>query len=215
MSERFVKGTREAICKSCGKKKPHIKDSLKKVNICEDCFDKYQKANVTCSVCGTKHKRNSSYYNLEKPFKTCNFCSEECYTSHKLDLEEKDKMDLWLKDYYKVDTLPVLIYQQMEDYKKKQGISYKWIFRTLRYFVDVKGESLLEGTIGIVRYTHDECKEFTLNWQKTQKQANDENRKMARFSSEVIQVSEYDTNKEREQKLQKRLITEDDLEGIV
>lgn len=213
---RFVKNNRKTKCKKCGKSELCFKDTLKKVNICPDCIDGYKKAKINCSHCKTSFHREDEYYTEEETvFKTKNFCSEKCYSRHLAEEKEKEEMIEWLKEYYKTDTLPSRIYMQMDDFKKKNNINYKWTFATLRYIVKIKGLDLQDGTIGIVPYSVDECKAHAKKINEIRKNAKESEHCRAKFTEEVVIIKTVDINKIRDSFIDKKTIRESDLEGVV
>lgn len=206
------KSSRKVKCKKCGESKICYK--YKGVNICEDCIEDYMNQNINCSVCKKSFKRKNEIVletHLKKNF-CCNKCSEEFIHEE----EEKEKMIEWLKDYFKVEKLPTRIYMQMEDFKNKKHISYSWTFTTLRYIVKIQGRDLEIGTIGIVPYVVDECKQyvFDLNDRKKRaKKTGEENKTRFTDNTVVINMSKIDLK--REENIDKMLIKEKDLEGVI
>lgn len=212
---RFIQNSRNTKCKRCGESKKCFKDTLKGVNICPECLETYKNSRINCTSCKTSFKRKDEFMIEDSLLKTKNFCCEKCYSDFKAELEEKDKMNEWLKEYFKVDKLPSRIYMQMDDFKNKKKISYKWTFATLRYIVDVKGDKLQDGTIGIVPYIVDECKDYIRKYNERKKMAKESETCRAKFSDNVITIKNIDVNKEREKVMNKRIIKESDLEGVV
>lgn len=214
--ERFVKLARRVKCKKCGKSELCYKDTLKKVNICENCIEDYKKTRINCTVCKKSFKRDKEYFAEDSKFKTKNFCCEECYNKYVAEEEEKDKMDKWLKEYFKVDTLPSRIYMQMEDFKTKKNISYKWCFTTLRYIVSIQGNTLQEGTIGVVPYVVDECKRYVTEINERNKKAKKQGEQnKTRFTDNVIKIKTTNIDRQREENINKMLIKEEDLKGVI
>lgn len=213
---RFVQKNKTLKCKKCGQKKDNIiTDTLKKINICTDCFEEYKKAKVHCTVCRSSFSREKEYYNEDSKWRSKNFCSEKCYSEYYQEQEEKDKMTEWLKKHYKTENLPTRIFMQMEDFKTKRNISYRWCFVTLRYIVDVKQQSLQEGTIGLVPYMIDECKEYVASVNRTKKLAKESDKYKTRFTNEVVIIHETNIEKQREKYINKKIIKESDLEGVI
>ena len=212
---RFIKNSRNTKCKRCGESKKCYKDTLKGVNICPECLEPYKDSKVNCASCKKSFKRGDEFVTEDPILKTKNFCCEKCYNDFKAELEEKDKMNEWLKEYFKVDKLPSRIYMQMEDFKNKKGISYKWTFATLRYLVNIKGDELQDGTIGIVPYAVDECKDHVKKLRDIKKRAKESETCRAKFSENVIVIKNIDVNKERERVMSSKIITESDLEGVI
>lgn len=213
---RFEKKHKKKVkCKRCGESKEVIKDTLKNVNICEDCLNNYKKAQITCSHCHTKFKREESWYEEGLATPNLDFCSETCHRNYYIDTKERDKMDLWLKEYFKVEKLPVLIYQQMGDFKNKKGISYTWCFATLRYMVDIKSITLREGSIALVPYYYDECKKYAMELNRIKKMAEDGDRAMSEYTDHLVIIPNSNINKVRESQISKKTIREEDLEGVM
>lgn len=212
---RFTKTGRKVKCKKCGKSEICYKDTWKKVNICSDCLEEYKESRINCTVCKKSFKRVNEYFVEDSKWKTKNFCCESCYNEYELEENEKEKMIEWLKEQYKTDTLPSRIYMQMEDFKTKKKISYKWTFATLRYMVNIKDQGLQEGTIGLVPYMVDECKEYVVKLNKIRKNAQDSERHRAKFTDNIVIIREIDINKERDRAMNKKMISESDLEGVM
>lgn len=211
----FVKNTRKVKCKRCGEQKECLKDTLKGVNICLDCLDNYNKAKINCSSCKKSFAREAAFEFEETSLRSKNFCSEKCYRNFIEELEQKDKMVNWLKEYYKTETLPTRIYTQIEDFKSKKKISYKTIFGTLRFITQIKKETLQEGTIGIVPYKVDECKDYIKKMNKRKEQVDKNKTCRASFVDNVIVVKNIDVNKEREKLIRSRIIQEEDLGEVM
>lgn len=213
---RFIQNTRKTKCKRCGESKLCYKDTLKGVNVCSECLETYKKASITCSSCKTRFKRQNEFISEDNSLmKTNSFCSESCYNNFKNEQEEKDKMDEWLKKYFKVDKLPSRIYMQMEDFKKKKDISYKWTFATLRYVVNIKGEELQDGTIGIVPYVVDECRDYVKKLNEMKKNRKNSVFSRATFSGNLITIKTVDVHKKRKKLIENKTITEKDLEEVI
>lgn len=212
---RFIENSRKTKCKRCGESKICFKDTLKGVNICPECLEEYKKARVNCSSCKKSFKREEEFIADDTIVKNKNFCCEKCYNDFKLELEEKDKMDKWLKEYFKVETLPSRIYMQMDDFKTKKGISYRWTFATLRYIVKIQGRDLENGTIGIVPYVVDECREYVRELENRKKKAKESEENKTRFTDNTIVINMSKIEKKREEVIDKMLIKEEDLEGVI
>lgn len=212
---RFTKTTRKVKCKKCGNTEICYKDTLKKVNICPNCIESYKETRINCVVCKKSFKRGNEYFIEESKWKNKNFCCEKCYKDYELEELEKEKMIEWLKQYFKVETLPTRIYMQIDDFKNKKKIPYKWIFATLRYQTKIKCQELQEGTIGIVPYMVDECKEHVSKIKDVKRRAKESEINKATFTDNVVIIKRVNVNAEREKFMRRKMITEKDLEGIV
>lgn len=75
--------------------------------------------------------------------------------------EEKDKEELiaYIKQLFECDTISPKINKQIQDYKSKYNYSYSGIRKTLKYFFEVKGNSLekANGGIGIVPFVYNDA----------------------------------------------------------
>lgn len=75
--------------------------------------------------------------------------------------EEKDKerLEKYIKELFKVNSIPMKIQKQIDNYKKDKNYSYSGIYKTLKYFYEVKGGSLEKsnGGIGIVPFIYEEA----------------------------------------------------------
>lgn len=125
-----------------------------------DHIKSYLDNTITCSHCKTKFKRKDEIW-TDKKSKT-KFCSSNCLDNYYKGLEFRDKIDLWLKDYYKVDKLSPYIYKQLNDFILK-GMTYQGIEYSLNWWVNIKGNHLEPNTIGIVPLIYDEAKNHYIN----------------------------------------------------
>lgn len=104
---------------------------------------------------------------------------------------------------------------QMDDFKNKKGISYRWSFATLRYIVKIQGRDLESGTIGIVPYVIDECKDYVRELENRKKNVKEYEENKTRFTDNTIVINMSKIEKKREEVIDKMLIKEEDLEGVI
>lgn len=146
-------------CNKCGQKKSNFSIHKKKV-ICDDCLEGYLESSTTCSVCGIKLKRKNEY--IEEEFsdsdKNKTFCSKTCYNKVKQEKLDLDELDLWLKNYHKVETLNSRIYMQINQYIKKNNFTHKGILLTLQYLTNDLKKELQIDNISIVAWYYDQAK---------------------------------------------------------
>lgn len=113
---------------------------------------------VTCIHCRQKFDRD------KQPFVQVSerrYAHPECHQNQSQEYEKKQKdlkaLEEYIKKLFKVDTIPIKIRKQINDYVTNHNYSYSGILKSLVYFYDVQGHSTEKsnGGIGIVPYTYD------------------------------------------------------------
>ena len=86
-------------------------------------------------------------------------CAEEA--DKKKTKEEKDLeiLEKYIKDLFGTDCISAKIRKQIKDYKENEHYSYSAIYKTLKYWFDVQGNSIekANGGIGIVPHVIDKA----------------------------------------------------------
>lgn len=142
-------------CIVCNEKKECY--TFKNVGICLEHIDRYLDNKITCSCCKKKFRRISEVW--ENKSSKLTFCSSECIEKHKENLKARDELDIWLKDYYKVDKLSPYIYKQMDDFIKKE-MTYQGMKFALDWWINIKGQHIEPNTIGIIPLIYYQARDF-------------------------------------------------------
>lgn len=115
---------------------------------------------VKCFYCGEVFDASTTPYvkpnSRRYAHKTCAQTAEE----NKIQ-EEKDKelLEKYIKDLFGINCISPKIKKQIETFKKDKNYSYTGIYKTLKYFFEIKGNSIekANGGIGIVPFVYDEA----------------------------------------------------------
>lgn len=115
---------------------------------------------VKCFYCGEVFDASTTPYvkpnSRRYAHKICAQTAEENKTQ-----EEKDKelLEKYIKDLFGINCISPKIKKQIETFKKDRNYSYTGIYKTLKYFFEIKGNSIekANGGIGIVPFVYDEA----------------------------------------------------------
>lgn len=115
---------------------------------------------VKCFYCGQTFDANEEEYVKPRANRYAHKACHESADSAKTK-EERDKELLfdYIKYLFKVNTVPIKIVKQLEKYTKENNYTYSGIYKTLKYFYEIKGNSIekANGGIGIVPYQYQEA----------------------------------------------------------
>lgn len=113
---------------------------------------------VKCPIC------NKQFYREDEPFiKLKNrYYHQACYEASEKEKSEEEKekelLTEYIKQLFNINTLTVKINRQIKDLLEK-NYSYKGIRMTLKYWFEIKGNSIekANGGIGIVPYVYEQA----------------------------------------------------------
>jgi hypothetical protein len=121
------------------------------------------KAMVKCVYCGQQFDRNA------EPFVAINsrrYAHQNCYDKNQATKtqDEKDYEELcqYIKQKFYIQTISAKITRQISDYKKQYNFSYSGMLKALKWWFDVK-HNTLEGTnggIGILPYIYNDARTY-------------------------------------------------------
>lgn len=131
---------------------------------------------VKCFYCGETF--DASIEPFVKP-NSRRYAHKECAESadaHKTK-EEKDReqLELYIKQLFGINCISVKIKKQIDDYKIKKNYSYSGMYKTLKYFFEIRGNPIekANGGIGIIPYVYDEAyKYWRALWEAQQQNKN-------------------------------------------
>lgn len=87
-------------------------------------------------------------------------CALEAEKNKTEEEKDKDRLEKYIKELFGVNSIPVKIQKQIEYYRKENNYSYSGIYKTLKYFYEVKKGGSIEksnGGIGIVPFEYEEA----------------------------------------------------------
>lgn len=159
-------------CSKCGQKSSEY-TIYKDKTLCNDCIEDYLDASTSCSICGKRVKRKLEYIDeqVSNADKKKTFCSHNCYKKLLQDRLDMEELDLWLKNYHRVESLNSRIYMQINQFVKKNNYTYKGILLTLQYYTLIQKKDLQIDNISIVSWYYDSAKEDFIKKQEQRKKA--------------------------------------------
>lgn len=115
---------------------------------------------LKCYYCGQTFDANKEEFvqvnSRRYAHKTCAMSAEEKKTK-----EEKDRelLENYIKELFNIDELTPKIKKQINTYRTERNFSYSGIYKTLKYWYEVRHGSLdkANGGIGIVDYVYDDA----------------------------------------------------------
>ena len=122
---------------------------------------------VKCFYCGSTFDRDKEAF-VAVPNKAKRYAHELCYKraaqADEQQKRDKEILEGYIKELFKCDTIPSKVVKQLESYSK-ENYTYSGIYKTLKYFYEVKHGDLEKsnGGIGIVPYVYEEAKRYWYN----------------------------------------------------
>lgn len=154
----LIQGKRQRKCNRCSNKIDNYY-IYKSKSICKECIEYYLDLKVTCSICNKKINRRYEYIPIEEANTTKVFCSKECYDYFIKEKKDLEELNLFLKEYHKIDTLNPRIYVQINEFKKKYNFTIKGMLLTLKYIINTLKKEIPIDNISLVQYYYDKAKE--------------------------------------------------------
>ena len=159
--------------------------------ICLKCYESYINSKVTCTICNLSIARNKEYTSTDKKDYKKTFCSKECYDKFIENKNIMDQIDLWLKDYYKMDKLNPRIFMQLNEFQTKLNMTPQGILYTLNYIKNETNKELLDNSLTIVTWFYESAKQHYIEKQKIKdkiEEFNKLNSSMFQKSSSTVKV---------------------------
>lgn len=115
---------------------------------------------LKCFYCGQTFDANAEEFvqvnSRRYAHKACAISAEERKSK-----EEKDKEQLenYIKKLFNIDELTPKIRKQIETGRKEKNYSYSGIYKTLKYWFEIRGNPIekANGGVGIIFYVYDEA----------------------------------------------------------
>lgn len=115
---------------------------------------------VKCLYCGEMF--DASVTPFVKPnarryaHKTCAQSAEE---NKSQDIKDREALERYIKQLFGITSISPKIKKQIDTYKTTNNYSYTGMHKTLKYFFEIKGNSIekANGGIGIIPYVYDEA----------------------------------------------------------
>lgn len=115
---------------------------------------------VKCPICNKQFDANKEEFVMVNSrryaHKACAQTAEENKTQ-----EQKDKevLEKYIKELFGINCISAKIKKQIDTYRKENNYSYSGIYKTLKYFYEVKGNTIekANGGIGIVPWVYDQA----------------------------------------------------------
>lgn len=127
---------------------------------------------VKCPYCSKYfHRENEEFVQINKT----RYAHKACYDRHNAEMtqEERDKLVLtnFIKQLFKIDSIPAKITKQMQDYHDNKQYTYSGMYKSLVWFYQIKGNPIekANGGIGIIPYVYEDARNYyTAMWQAQQ-----------------------------------------------
>lgn len=117
---------------------------------------------VKCPGCGQYfYRKDESYIALKN-----RYWHQDCYNNFKINNNNLDKDKILLEEYicnlFKIDFINARIQKQIKDMINQYHFTYSGILGTLKYWYEVKNNSIekANGGIGIVPYVYEDARKY-------------------------------------------------------
>lgn len=154
-------------CDRCKEKTTEYK-TYKNKAICENCYSTYINGTITCTTCKIQIKRINEYIgtDIDKSDTSKNFCSQDCYNKLLENRKILEEIDMWLKEYFKMDRLNPRVYMQLNEFQTKFNMTPQGILYTLNYIKNETNKEILSNSLTIVTWYYETAKNNYLEKQK-------------------------------------------------
>lgn len=137
---------------------------------------------VKCPICNQQFDANSEPYVMISARRYAHKeCAEMAERSKSQEQKDKELLETYIKELFGLSSLTPKIKKQIDTFHNKEGYGYSGMRKTLKYFFEVKGNSLekANGGIGIVPYAWNDA---LIYWRTIQE---------ARAQNENVQIQEF------------------------
>lgn len=115
---------------------------------------------VKCLYCGEDFDANAEPFIKPNSRRYAHkACGEEAEAKKTKEQRDKESLEQYIKELFKISQLTPKINKQIKDYREKNQYTYSGIHKTLKYFFEVRGNSIekANGGIGIVGFVYDDA----------------------------------------------------------
>lgn len=122
-----------------------------------------KKIMVKCKYCGLQFDRNNEPCVLVSPRRYAHKACAEKY-QNELPKEERDyqALEKYIKELFNTNVLNAKTKKQIKDYKQQYNYTYSGMLKTLKWWYEIKGNSIemAQGGIGIIPYIYQEALKY-------------------------------------------------------
>ncbi len=121
---------------------------------------------VKCLICGQTFDANIEPYIMVNSRRYAHQkCHEEAEKHKSQEQKDKEKLEKYIKELFGYAQLPVKVNKQIKTYKEELNYSYSAIYKTLKYWFEVKHGDIekANGGIGIVPYVINDARNYWLD----------------------------------------------------
>lgn len=137
---------------------------------------------VKCLYCGEIFDASVTPYSKPRSNRYAHVkCAENAEQQKTQEEKDKELLEKYIKELFGVSSISIKIKKQMEMFKNEKNYSYSGMYKTLKYFFEIRGNQIekANGGIGIIPYVYDEAfRYWRAIWEAQQRNEN-------------IQVEEY------------------------
>lgn len=115
---------------------------------------------VKCFYCGQQFDANTEPFIKPNSRRYAHVsCAEGAEAKKTKEEKDKEELELYIKNLFGINSITPKIRKQMQTFKEKNNYSYSGMHKTLKYFYEVKGNSIekANGGIGIIPWQYDQA----------------------------------------------------------
>jgi len=115
---------------------------------------------VKCPWCEEWFKTDEVENTYDKKLKR--YFHDNCYKAYERELHHKEELKKYILNMFNYKGLGPKINSQIKKYRTELNFTYEGILKSLKYFYDIKGNSIekANGGIGIVPYVYQEANNY-------------------------------------------------------
>lgn len=114
---------------------------------------------VKCPVCGSMNNKEDTEEYGKRYY--CPSCLKTKLEQSEARRSDWDRLFKYICKVYNIETLTGMMYKQLKEYRDEYGYKDSGMYATLRYYYDILGNEVLEGSgVGIIPYYYDKAREY-------------------------------------------------------
>lgn len=115
---------------------------------------------VKCPICNQMFDANKEPYVMVNSRRYAHLKCQEGAAAHELKIQQdKEKLESYIKELFGYKQLPERVKKQIKSYINERNYSYSGIYKTLKYWFEIKKGDIekANGGIGIVPFIYDDA----------------------------------------------------------
>lgn len=114
---------------------------------------------VKCLYCGETFDASTTPFVKPRSNRYAHIaCAEKAEQQKTQEEKDKEILEKYIKELFGISSIPVKIRKQIQIYRDENNYTYSGMYKTLKYFFEIKGNSIekANGGIGIIPYIYEE-----------------------------------------------------------